>query len=137
MIDRGVMRWWAEYEPAAKRDSWDDDIWRIWQEEHGVRIAMKEAEEEAEKKAVEREGESKTDAMKRRVDKIGPWATNSKEAADAEMRQAEDKKRRLLVEEEERDMRQFENAQVGRNASEVSLSESFMTMLELSKGGAA
>lgn len=100
---------------------------------------MKEAEEEAEKKAVEREGESKTDAMKRRVDKIGPWATNSKEAADAEMRQAEDKKRRLLVEEEEeeRDMRQFENAQVGRNASEVSLSESFMTMLELSKGGAA
>lgn len=45
------------------------------------------------------------------------------------MRQIEDRKKRLW--EEAREMRRFENAQVGRNASEVSLPDSFMTRLEL------
>lgn len=61
--------------------------------------------------------------------KIGQWAKNSRQAAEAEMRQIEDRKKRLW--EEAREMRRFENAQVGRNASEVSLPDSFMTRLEL------
>ncbi|KAJ5030135.1 hypothetical protein PSV08DRAFT_347800 [Bipolaris maydis] len=51
----------------AKRESWDDDIWRVWQREHGVRIT----EEDAKKKATDNESESKMDAVIRGVKKIG------------------------------------------------------------------
>ncbi|EUC45446.1 hypothetical protein COCMIDRAFT_95518 [Bipolaris oryzae ATCC 44560] len=133
MTASSMKKWWSQYEKESKRESWQDDLWRIWQEEHGFRILVEEAEKEAKEEAKrnaandESESEIKMDAVIRGVKKIGQWARHSSQAtaeAEAEMRQAEDRKRQL-----------WEEAHVGRNASEISLPESFMTRLELWRAG--
>jgi hypothetical protein len=124
-----MKKWWAQYEAAAKRESWDDDIWRIWQREHSVRIA----EEAAKRKSGGKERENKMDAVIRGMKRIGQRTKNARHAAELQLRQMEDRKR--VLRDEARDMRKCENEQLGTNTSEVSLPGSFMTRLDLWRGG--
>ncbi|KAG9194433.1 hypothetical protein G6011_04468 [Alternaria panax] len=34
-----MEKWFKKYYKAAKKNTWDDDIWGIWQREHGLKIA--------------------------------------------------------------------------------------------------
>ncbi|KAH6882206.1 hypothetical protein BKA58DRAFT_15525 [Alternaria rosae] len=37
-----MENWFTRYEKIAKKSTWDDDIWVIWQREHGLRIAAED-----------------------------------------------------------------------------------------------
>jgi hypothetical protein len=54
-----MERWFTKYEKAAKKSNWQDDIWKIWQREHGVKIA----EEDIKRKAVAAGDTSKVGAV--------------------------------------------------------------------------
>lgn len=62
-----MEKWFKKYEAAAKKNTWDEDIWRIWQREHGVRIA----EEEAKLKAVVAGEKGKVGAVLHSAKKAG------------------------------------------------------------------
>ncbi|KAF1846834.1 uncharacterized protein K460DRAFT_256548, partial [Cucurbitaria berberidis CBS 394.84] len=35
--------WWEAYNKSAIKKQWNEDLWRIWQREHGVRILQEDA----------------------------------------------------------------------------------------------
>ncbi|CAN9160406.1 unnamed protein product [Alternaria alternata] len=48
-----MKKWFKKYDKAAKKNTWDKDIWRIWQREHGLKIGwadMERKEKEASEK---------------------------------------------------------------------------------------
>jgi predicted nuclease with RNAse H fold len=59
--------WFEKYEAAAKKNTWNEDIWRIWQREHGVRIA----EADARRKGKEESDKGKMAGVKHGVKKAG------------------------------------------------------------------
>ncbi|KAI4938223.1 hypothetical protein J4E85_000662 [Alternaria conjuncta] len=46
-----MEKWFAKYEKLAKKNTWDDDIWVIWQREHGLRINGEDEKKKAEAEA--------------------------------------------------------------------------------------
>jgi hypothetical protein len=39
-----MKKWFKKYEAAAKKNTWDDDIWSIWQREHGLKVSARDAD---------------------------------------------------------------------------------------------
>jgi hypothetical protein len=39
-----MEKWFTKYEKLAKKNNWDDDIWKIWQREHGLKIAENDSQ---------------------------------------------------------------------------------------------
>lgn len=62
-----MKKWFKKYDKAVKKSTWDDDIWRIWQREHGFRISEKHAELKRQK-AVE---EGKIAVVRYQMEKAG------------------------------------------------------------------
>lgn len=90
-----MQNWWAQYEAAAKKESWDNDIWRIWQREHGVRIAEERAKSAGGgKKGDAREkSSSKKHLVIHGMKKLGRRIQNPRQAAELELRQREERKK--------------------------------------------
>lgn len=132
-----MKNWWAQYEAAAKEEPWDDDIWRIWQREHGIRIAGKHAENVDDAK----ESPSRIRFVVRGMKKVGKWAQKSRDAAELGLRQYEERKKKLQKE-RERERHVKRKRELGDEiqkdtASEISLPGSFMGRLEAWRGGSA
>lgn len=90
-----MKRWWAQYKVAPKRESWDDDIWHIWQREHGIGITREHANDVDDGKETSKK---KMRAAVHGIKKLGQWAQKSRDAAESELRQYEERKRRLREE---------------------------------------
>ncbi|USP78743.1 hypothetical protein yc1106_06017 [Curvularia clavata] len=142
-----MKNWWAQYKAVAKRESWDEDIWHIWQREHGVRIARKHAKDIDDSKGTSR----KMHAAVRGIRKLGQWAQKSRDAAESELRQYEERRKKLREErkrkrrEERKQELREEARKKGKTAeeiqddtaSEISLPGSFVGRLEAWRCGAA
>jgi hypothetical protein len=122
--------WWERYEATTRKNTctWDDDLWRIWQREHCVRILEKNAELKG-----KGEGSGGVSAMQSalgKLKKVGRKVKRSvarREAVEYELRQVEGRKR-----EKRRQAAKTEwtNANKDAEKSTLSLSWSFTERLE-------
>jgi len=64
-----MEKWFTKYEKLAKKNTWDDDIWVIWQREHGLRINGENEKKKAEAAAAAAAGKSRLGSVVRGVKK--------------------------------------------------------------------
>ncbi|KNG51723.1 hypothetical protein TW65_01120 [Stemphylium lycopersici] len=109
-------KWLAKYSEAADKASWDDDIWLIWQREHGIRIAEADAKRKGgrrrgsrgvgvgEEAVAEEENDTgKLGGVAHGVKRLGEWARkHSEPAIERELRELEERKKELKKEERRR-----------------------------------
>jgi hypothetical protein len=132
-----MKSWWKTYEDTVQKKSctWDDDLWRIWQREHGVRILQKDLQV----KAGKGEGEGLMLGGLKKAGRRIKRGMVGREAVEFDLRQLEDKKREVRGREKRREKKKKEEASIKREAEEstVSLPRSFMERLgrfEMKKG---
>ncbi|CAO2654644.1 Nn.00g113770.m01.CDS01 [Neocucurbitaria sp. VM-36] len=85
--------WWANYVKKRRNKRWEDDVWRIWQREHGVRILKRDEELKGE------QGQSMSGVQRAvsEVKKVGRWVRRNtvvRESTEAELRGLEEAKTR-------------------------------------------
>ena len=140
-----MHKWWEAYLAKKRVSTWDDDLWRIWQREHAVKLAEKEekSRENAEKEGHEaQEPTGKMGVVKNGVKK---WAKRrSRNATDERLRRHEENmsalRKKGLSEKAQEKAAQGQKAATTTttmakgecevNVSETSLSDSFMEALE-------
>ncbi|KAF1944376.1 hypothetical protein EJ02DRAFT_481926 [Clathrospora elynae] len=125
-----MLSWWAKYSNEAQKSNWDNDIWRIWQREHGVRILERGLRIKGEREGGQGSMSTKEKAAKR-ARKVGDWVkrtTHVMGSTEFELRQLEDAKTRARRAEKRRREIVGGNGLVG--ASTVSIPGSLVGRLE-------
>ncbi|KAI4714249.1 hypothetical protein J4E89_001699 [Alternaria sp. Ai002NY15] len=104
-----MEKWFAKYEKLAKKDTWDDDIWVIWQREHGLRINGEDEKKKAEAEAAN--GKSRLESVVRGVKKAhwqvwgkDGWVGSDEQRLRIENGPREEKRMRKWAEEQMREM---------------------------------
>jgi hypothetical protein len=129
--------WWKKYNDTVGKKSctWEDDLWRIWQREHGVRILEKDLRL---KGKGEGHGKGGGNAMQTALGKLKKAGLRirrglvGREAVEYELRQLEERKRELRLQEKRRQAAKVEWANANKEAgsSTISLPGSFTERLE-------
>jgi hypothetical protein len=122
--DSKMKTWFEKYDTAARTSTWDDDIWRIWQREHGVRILEKDM-------ALKGDSERNLSAMQLALRNMGSWVqrhTSCRDGLEWDLRQLEDRKRTQRLEKKARKNTVMSNNQ--SQTSTLSLPGSFTERLE-------
>ncbi|KAI2475638.1 hypothetical protein Ptr902_12963 [Pyrenophora tritici-repentis] len=116
----GNAAWFAKYQAAAKDKGWEEDLWRIWQSEHGVRILAREK--------VRRKGERGVRGM---VERVAGWVRREidwRGVREGVLREWEEQRR---VARGKGDEKKGEvERQVKKSESIISLKGSFMQRIE-------
>ena len=131
-------KWLAKYTEAAEKEPWDDDIWLIWQREHGFRIAEADARRKGGRKssigkeavAEEENDMGRFDLVRNGMKKVGEWVKKHTELAiEKELRELEERKAELRKEEQQRRKRRTERDGTQVHVSEIELTSEFTERL--------
>ncbi|CAE7199494.1 hypothetical protein PTTW11_08470 [Pyrenophora teres f. teres] len=104
----GNNAWFTKYQAAAQNTTWEEDLWRIWQREHFVRILARE------------EGRTGESGLLGMVRSLGGWVKrelDGRGAREGELREWEERRRQG-------------EGHLKKSESIVSLKGSFMQRLE-------
>lgn len=104
-----MEKWFAKYEKLARKNTWDDDIWVIWQREHGLRINGEDEKKKAEAAAAA--GKSRLGSVVRGVKKAhwqvwgkDTWVGSDEQRLRIEHGPREEKRMRKWAEEQMKEM---------------------------------
>ena len=120
--------WWKTYTDTINKKTctWNDDLWRIWQREHGVRILMKDLK-------MKGKGEGAMQMALGGLKKAGfriKRGVVGREAVEWDLRQLEERKTELRLKEKRRKAAKVEWANEEAEGSTISLPGSFTERLE-------
>jgi hypothetical protein len=130
-----MKAWWKTYTNTVSKKSctWDDDLWRIWQREHGVRILGKDLKLKGKAGGSVSAMQMALGGLKKAGLRI-KRSVIGREAVEWELRQLEERKRELRVREKRSKAAKVEwanaNATQGAAGSTISLPGSFTERLE-------